>query len=118
MFSTKRYAAVMSSLLLCLVASHAVAADRTAKLDPKDCEKPEFPVRWQADGISGGDVLVAYLVGSDGKVMDSKVVQSSGTARIDRASVKAGARCKFEPGAKNGQAEPSWAKVRYTWLID
>ena len=117
MFSTKRYAAVMSSLLMCLVASHAVAADRSAKLDPRECAKPEFPTRWQMEG-DRGDVLVAFLVGSDGKVMDSKVVQSSGTARIDRASAKAGARCKFEPGAKDGQAAPSWAKVRYTWVVD
>ena len=118
MFSTKRYSAVISSLLLCLVASHAVAADRAAKIDPRECAKPEFPSRWQVEGDSGGDVLVAFLVGADGKVMESKVVESSGTPRMARASVKAGARCKFEPGAKNGQAAPSWAKVRYTWLID
>ena len=117
MFSTKRYTAVLSSLLMCLIASHAVAADRPAKIDAAACEKPEFPTRWQAEG-DRGDVLVAFLVGTDGKVMDSKIVQSSGSRRVDRASASAGARCKFQPGAKDGQAAPSWAKVRYTWLVD
>ena len=69
MFSTKRYAAVLSSLLMCLAASHAAAADRPAKIDAAACEKPEFPTRWQIEG-DRGDVLVAFLVGTDGKVMD------------------------------------------------
>ncbi len=107
----------MSSLLLCLAASQAVAADHGATLDPKGCAKPDFPLSWANEGESG-NVLVAYLVGADGKVVDAKVVESSGSARVDRASAKAGARCTFQPGARNGQAAPSWTKVRYTWLVE
>ncbi len=115
MFSITRYAAVASSLLLCLCAGQAMAADTAAKFDGKECAKPDFPSRWLNDG-DGGNVVVAFLVGTDGKVMESKIVESSGSTRIDRASAKAGARCMFQPGAKNGQAAPSWARVRYTWL--
>jgi periplasmic protein TonB len=118
MLSTKRVSTVLSILLLSLAAPLAIAAGANATVDPKDCETPEFPARWQNEGDSG-NVVVAFLVGADGKVLDSKLVESSGIVRVDRASVRAGARCKFQPGvAANGQAAASWAKVKYTWVID
>jgi protein TonB len=120
MLSTKRYSAVVSSLsalLLCVAAVPALAADRAAKIDPKGCDAPEYPPRWQTDG-EGGNVVVAFLVGADGKVMESKIVESSGSPRVDRASARAGARCTFQPGARNGEAAPSWTKVRYTWVLN
>jgi protein TonB len=112
MFSTKRYTAVAASLLLCLAAGNAVAADVSPTIDMRDCEKPDFPARWHNEG-DGGNVIVAFLVGTDGKVIESKIVESSGSTRVDRASAKAGAQCKFVPAAA-----PGWARVRYTWLVD
>lgn len=117
MSATTRFATVLSATLLCLSATSAMAADRPARLDVAGCEKPEFPVRWQDDGESG-TVTVAYLIDTDGKVVQSKVVESSGAVRVDRASVRAGARCKFEPGAKDGQAALAWAKVKYSWVVE
>jgi len=112
MFSNKRYAAVAASLLLCLAARKAVAADPSPKLDTRECEKPDFPVRWQDEG-DGGNVIVAFLVGADGKVLESKIVASSGSPRLDRASAKAGTQCKFQP-----VATPTWSKVRYKWVVE
>lgn len=117
MFSTKRYAAVLSSLLLVAVAPHALAASQSARIDAAGCEKPEFPTRWHSE-TDGGNVLVAFLVDSDGKVTESKVIESSGDVRVDRASVRAGARCNFKPGAKDGKATASWAQVRYSWVLN
>lgn len=117
MFATKRIVPALSALFLILGAAHASAADRPARLDATGCEKPEFPVRWQEEGDSGS-VTVAYLVDTDGKVVQSKVLESSGTARVDRASIRAGARCKFEPSAKDGQAAIGWAKVKYSWIVE
>jgi protein TonB len=117
MFSNKRYTAVAASLLLCLAAGRTMAADLSAKIDSRECDKPEYPVSWQESG-DGRDVTVAFLVDPNGKVLESKIVQSSGMGRIDRASANAGARCKFNPGAKDGQAATTWAKVRYTWIVD
>jgi protein TonB len=116
MLSTKRCSTLASVLLLCLAGGQALAADRPAKLDSAHCAAPEFPSRWQHDGESGS-VIVAYLVGVDGKVQESKIVESSGSLRVDRASARAGARCTFEPAARNGAAAPSWAKVRYSWVL-
>ncbi|NHZ77955.1 TonB family protein [Massilia sp. CCM 8695] len=117
MFATTRFATVLSATLLCLSATQAMAEDRPARLEVAGCEKPEFPVRWQDDGESG-TVTIAYLVDTDGKVVQSKVLESSGAVRVDRASVRAGARCKFEPGAKDGQAALAWAKVKYSWVVE
>jgi protein TonB len=112
MLSNKRYSAVAASLLLCLAAGGARAADAAPKLDTQQCEKPDFPTRWHNEG-DGGNVVVAFLVGANGKVIESKIVESSGSQRVDRASAKAGERCTFGP-----VAAPTWAKVRYTWVVD
>lgn len=117
MLSTKRYAAVLSSLLIAAIAPHALAAGQPARLDVDGCEKPAFPTRWQTDS-DGGDVLVAFLVGSDGKVKESKVIESSGDVRVDRASARAAARCHFTPAARDGKAVASWTQVRYSWVLN
>jgi protein TonB len=114
---SKRAATIFTSLLLSIAAGQAVAGERSARLDPKGCEAPEYPARWVTEG-EGGTVLVAFLVGTDGKVVDSKIVESSGSTRMDRASARAGARCAFQPGAKDGAAAPSWTKVRFSWVLN
>ncbi len=114
MFSTTRYAAVC---LLLSLAAPVMAVEQAAKVDTTACAKPDFPARWMYEGDSG-NVVIAFLVGSDGKVVESKVLESSGHTRVDRASVRAGKRCTFKPAARDGRAAPGWAKVQYTWVID
>lgn len=111
MLLTHRFPAIVSALLLSLASPLAMAAT----LDPNACAKPDFPARWLNDGDSG-NVVVAYLVGADGKVLDSKLVESSGYPRVDRASIRALASCKFKPASD--QSAASWAKVKYTWVAD
>lgn len=115
MLSIKRSSTILSALLLSLAAPLAMATDAAVTVDPKECEVPAYPSRWSSEG-EGGNVVVAYLVGADGKVLESKLVESSGYARVDRASVRAGARCKFLPAS--GQTAASWAKVKYTWVAE
>ncbi|WP_083599042.1 energy transducer TonB [Massilia sp. CF038] len=111
MLSTKHFSALASALLLTLAAPLAMSAT----VDPKDCTQPEFPARWLNEGDSG-NVVVAFLVGADGKILDSKLVESSGYPRVDRASIRAGASCKFKPASD--QSAATWAKVKYTWIVD
>ncbi len=59
-------------------------------------------------------MVVGLLVDADGKVAESKIVSSSGHPRLDRASAKASAQCRFKPA----KATQGWTKVRYTWVID
>lgn len=50
-------------------------------------------------------------------VKESKIVESSGSLRMDKASARAGARCTVQPGARNGEAAPSWTKLHFSWVI-
>lgn len=113
-----RCATVLSTLLMSLGAANVYAAGEIQpRMETASCEKPEYPTRWQDEGTTG-TTMVGVLVDADGKVLASKVISSSGSARVDRASVKASARCKFQPGARDGQAAPSWTKVQYSWVVE
>lgn len=116
MFSTKPLAVLVATLLLGAALPAMAAGSNVARIDTKGCEKPHFPVRWQNEG-DAGSVIVGYLVGADGKVMQSKIVESSGLAWIDRASERAGARCRFEP-AEGTATAASWTTVKYSWTVD
>jgi protein TonB len=116
--STKaRAIAIISSMFLSVLSGHALAADRSAKIDESACRTPAYPVQWQADDQQGA-VLLSVLVKEDGSVGEAKVLESSGYARIDKASLRAGINCKFKPGTKNGEAAPSWVKMQYSWVLN
>ena len=116
MFSTKPLAALATLVFLSAAAMPAMAAGTSsARIDPSTCDQPNFPARWTNDA-DGASVVVSYLVGADGKVVDSKIVQSSGYAHIDRASERAGARCRFVP-ADGPQTDAAWTKVKYSWVV-
>jgi protein TonB len=117
MFSTKPFAALSALVILSAAALPVMAAGtNVARIDASACDKPNFPTRWQND-VDGASVVIGYLVDANGKVMESKIVESSGLAHIDRASERAGARCKFIP-AEGAQAEASWTKVKYSWVVN
>lgn len=117
MLSTKPIAALAAFAFLSAATMPASAAGSSqARIDAAACDKPYFPARWQND-VDGASVVVGYLVGADGKVLDSKIVETSGFGYIDRASQRAGARCKFVP-AGGSQAAAVWTKVKYSWVVD
>ena len=65
-----------------------------------------------------GTVSMGFLVGVDGKVVDSKVEKSSGSKSLDKAALSALAQCKFKPGTKDGKPEQLWAKVDFVWKLE
>src|SRR5579883_890846 len=68
------------------------------------CREPEYPPSSARLG-EAGRVVLALLVGVDGRVTDSKVEQSSGFPRLDEAAREALSLCKFKPGTVDGQPE-------------
>jgi protein TonB len=78
------------------------------------CAKPErslASVRNAEEGTS----IVAFLVDSDGAVLDSKVERSSGYPHLDTAARDAIRLCKFTPAERNGAPYKSWTSVAYVW---
>lgn len=91
---------------------------RTAVLaSANGCAKPDYPARAARLGQSG-TVMLALLVGTDGRVAGSRIESSSGSPELDKAAVAALSMCKFRPATKGGVAEPAWAQIAYEWTLE
>jgi protein TonB len=88
-----------------------------AVVDAKACTKPEYPKTALRNGDTGV-VTLALLIGTDGRVADSKVEKSSGFRELDRAAQVGLGLCKFKPGTLDGAPYQSWTKMQYVWSLD
>lgn len=88
-----------------------------AVVDFGTCDKPEYP-RNSLRNEEEGTVTLQFLIGTDGRVMDSKVEKTSGFKDLDRAAQRALGQCRFKPGMANGQPQQSWTRVQYVWKLE
>jgi protein TonB len=100
---------------LLLSTASVFAAEVPATLAEKNC-KAEYP-KTSLMNEEQGAVGLAFLVGPNGQVLDSKVEKTSGYKNLDKAAAKALAACKFKPGTKDGALAETWAKVEYVWSL-
>ena len=115
---TKFLTALAQSLVMFALGGVAVAADNKAALDSSSpCTPPEYP-RASLSNEEKGVVNVSFLVGVDGKVIESKVEKTSGYVKLDRAAVSAFSKCKFKPAIKDGKAEQQWATINFEFKLD
>ena len=82
-----------------------------------NCQKPEYPPLSRRREEQGS-VVLKFLIGTDGRVLESRVEQSSGYARLDEAARLGLSQCQFKPGTVDGKPEPSWASLKYTWRLE
>jgi len=66
------------------------------------CAKPMYPAQSFA-AQHQGTVHLEFLVGTDGRVLDSKVAKSSGYPALDETAHNAIKLCKFDPAMKDGK---------------
>jgi protein TonB len=81
------------------------------------CEKPEYPSasrRLEEEGT----VALRFLVGVDGKVIQSEVEKSSGFKRLDEAARAGLSKCQVRPALVDGKPEQAWASIKYTWRLE
>jgi TonB family protein len=105
-------------LLLCLLGCwNAFAQDVTPSINASSCEKPDYPVASKRL-TEEGTVHLRFLVGVDGKIVESAIEKSSGFRRLDEAAIQGLSKCAFKPRTKDGVAVESWASMKYTWRID
>lgn len=88
-----------------------------AVVDAKACEKPEYPAK-SLRNEEQGTVILAFLIGLDGRVVDSRIEKSSGSRDLDRAAMAGLSLCKFKPGTVDGKPEQSWTKMQYVWKLE
>ncbi|MFC5475273.1 energy transducer TonB [Paraherbaspirillum soli] len=98
-------------------AAPAAPSHTAAVVDARGCEKPEYP-RTSLRNEEEGTVTLAFLIGVDGTVVDSKVEKSSGFRDLDRAAQAGLSLCKFKPATTDGKPEQSWTKMQYAWKLE
>lgn len=85
--------------------------------DANSCAKPNYPAAAARNGDSG-TVVLALMVGANGRVSDARVTRSSGHRDLDRAAVSALSLCQFKPAMNDGVPEASWAQIAYVWSLE
>lgn len=98
-------------------APRAAAVRTAAVVDARACKRPDYPRNALRNGESG-TVTLALLVGTDGKVVESKVEGSSGSRELDRAAQAGLSLCRFQPGTVDGMPQQSWTRMQYVWNLD
>jgi protein TonB len=86
------------------------------QLPGQDCASPVYPQEALQARMSGVSMM-AFLVGSDGTVRESRLLKSSGYAILDQAADAALRLCRFKPALKNGHTVAAWQPVQYAWSL-
>lgn len=88
-----------------------------ASVSAAQCDKPDYPSasrRMEEEGT----VSLRFLVGVDGKVIQSEIEKSSGFKRLDEAARAGLSKCRFQPATVDGRPEQAWASMKYTWRLE
>lgn len=88
-----------------------------AVADFSTCAKPEWP-KASLRNEETGTVTLSFLIGTDGRVADSKIVKSSGFRDLDKAAVSGISKCRFKPGMTDGKPEQAWMQMQYVWTLE
>jgi protein TonB len=79
--------------------------------------KPKYPSRSKFNEETG-TVTLSFWVSPEGKVVDSKLVRSTGFQGLDQAAREALGKCTFYPALENGVLVNTWVDVRYKFSLD
>lgn len=88
-----------------------------AVVDAQACSKPDYPKTALRNGDTG-TVMLAFLIGTDGKVVEARIEKSSGFRELDRAAQAGLSLCRFKPGSVDGVPQSSWTRMQYVWSLD
>lgn len=81
------------------------------------CAKPVWPKEALRHEYQG-TVTLAFLIGDDGAVRESRVKKSSGHPILDLAAQEGLEKCKFKPGLKDGKPAEAWMQMQYVWTLE
>ncbi|MCE3264585.1 MAG: TonB family protein [Pseudoduganella sp.] len=92
------------------------SAQKKITVNFKTCPKPVWP-KEALRREQTGKVTLEFLIGLDGKVLESTVLKSSGHPLLDLAAQDGLAKCEFTPPASVGRSEPTRTQVQYIWTL-
>jgi periplasmic protein TonB len=90
-----------------------------ASVDPgHPLSQPPYPMEARHFGEEGR-LLLAILVGTDGRVLDAKATESSGSERLDQAAIKeARQHWRLRPATRNGVPIEQWLTVPVVFRLE
>ena len=87
------------------------------RIDLAHSSQPDYPPQSRRLGEQGSLVL-QVMVDASGRVTDSKLVQSSGSDRLDQAALQGvKTNYRFFPGTIDGKPQPMWFTFKFTWKL-
>jgi TonB family protein len=93
------------------------SAQKQISIDLKSCAKPVWP-KESLRREETGRVTLEFLIALDGKVLESKVIESSGHPLLDFAAQDGLAKCQFTPPSSVGRTQPTRTKMQYVWVME
>ena len=93
------------------------AADAPGMIRFDSCARPVYPAEASSQKQEG-TVTLRFLIGSDGKVKQSRLVTSSGYPALDEAAAVGLSKCSFNPAVKDGKPVDAWTAVQYVWKAE
>jgi TonB family protein len=124
-----RHAALFAAVLTAIAlnaAAQTTSSAPTADTPPppsspgpktNTCSRPVYPKEALRNEWTGKSTI-AFLIGVDGLVKDSRVVKSSGHDVLDEAAREALSQCQFKPAKVDGKPVAAWQPVQYVWTLD
>ena len=89
--------------------------DPPAILESNQC-RPVYP-RAARDKHQEGTVKMQFTVGTNGKLVGSAVVKSSGFRELDQAALQALIHCRFKPAYRDGKPVQAAFYIEYRWQL-
>jgi TonB family protein len=80
------------------------------------CPRPEYPKEAMQAHWTGVST-VAFLIDTEGKVRNAKVLKSSGHDILDDAALTTLQGCAFRPAMKNGRPVEAWQPIQFVWTL-
>jgi protein TonB len=81
-----------------------------------NCDTPPYPAAARRAGETGVARL-NLLINTDGRILESKLVRSSGSKRLDEAAREGLSGCKPKPAIVDGKPERSWVIVDFRFSL-
>jgi periplasmic protein TonB len=87
------------------------------RIDASHSREPEYPPTSRRLGEQGS-VVLQVLIDVDGKVIESKLLQSSGYDRLDQAALDGvKSNYRFLPGTVDGKPQQMWYTFKFNWKL-
>lgn len=114
MISHPRLLALFVALSLMATPVDAGDTQLFAKFDT--CRMPQYPRR-AMDASETGVSVIGLLVGGEGAVVETVVLNSSGSRDLDRAAALALSKCAFQRPGSIDKGVSLWTSIVYAWSL-